>query len=87
MCYSLGCGKMILVPVVLASEETLKLGEHRSWSEVVFEECFRLLVSGASVRNKARLLCLKNPNSGAWLAVCPSAALRLETVFWEQNSC
>jgi len=67
-----------LVPVVSASEETLKLGEHRSWSEVIFEECFRLLVGGASVRNKARLLCLKNPNSGAWLAVCPSAALDLQ---------
>ena len=67
-----------LVPVVSASEETLKLGEHRSWSEVIFEECFRLLVGGASVRNKARLLCLKNQNSGAWLAVCPSAALGLQ---------
>ena len=75
----------VLVPRFSCRENVLQLSDHRRWSEIIYDHHFQLMVNSASVRNKARLLCLKNPLSGAWLAACPAPALGLQLTNAEFN--
>ena len=57
--------------------ETLKYKDHKEWSNLIYKHQFQQLVTSSTARDRARLVCLHNHSSGAWLEVCPSAQLGL----------
>jgi hypothetical protein len=57
--------------------ETLKYKDHKEWSNLIYKHQFQQLVTSSTARDRARLVCLHNHSSGAWLEVCPSTQLGL----------